>query len=795
MITELRFALRRLVKSPGFTLVAVLTLALGIGANTAIFSVVNGVLFRPLPFPQPGRLVTLTFNQSGPELEDIAKQNRSFTGVGGLGLQAADFSNGGEPEQWEVGLVAGDYFAVLGTPTALGRTLAADDDRFGGRPVLMLSYEIWQKQFAGDPAVLGRTVTLAGQNYTIVGVTASGFRSTRGALDAYTPYRVFYPLAARSRGAHLLAVCARLQPGLTVAQAQNELRLIDRRMAAANPDENRNRQSVLVSLHERLVGDARPALLVLFGAVGLVLLVGCANFANLLLARMASRKQEMSVRSALGAGRGRLIAQVLTESVLLALLGGMAGLVLGSWGIDALLALRPADLPQVENVCLDGSVLAFTFGLSLLTGIVFGLLPAWQATRVELPSALGAGSRSVTIGRSSFRGALVVAELALALALLIGAGLLGKAFLRLTNVAPGFETKRILTMRVELPEARYRRVEPQTRFREQLLENLNTLPGVEAAMISELPLGGNAISHNFIIEGRPAITVGEEPELYSRSIAGDYFKVMGIPLIQGRAFNHSDQPATPTVGVINLSMAQKYFRGTNPIGARIRWARDEGVSWITIVGVVGNVRHFSLAAPEEPAIYTPFAQSGQQWKRWSDLVIRDTGGTVTEATIKQLKAMIWKVDPLIPVTKIRPMSKVMAMSLGEQRFNTIVLAVFAGMALLLAGVGLYGVLAFLVTERTREIGIRMALGATTDDVLRLVLGQGLALALTGVLAGLAISLAGTRVLAGLLYGVSPTDPVTFLLLGTLLVVVGLAACYFPARRATRVNPIVALHYE
>jgi len=688
--------------------------------------------------------------------------------------------------------VAGDFFKVLGVHAALGRTISATDDRFGGDRVLVLSNGVWKSQFGGDPAVVGRAITIAGQSYTVIGVLPAEFQWWRGTVDVFAPIRVFYPLAAQSRGAHLFSVCARLRPGVSLAQAQSEMRIIDQRLAQASPDENKDRQRVLVSLHERVVGSIRPVLLILFGAVGLVLLIACANFANLLLARMAAREQEMSVRAALGAGRGRLMRQVLIESTLLALLGGVAGLLLGGWGIDALLALRPAELPRVENVHLDGWVLGFTFALALLTGLVFGILPAWQATRIEINSVLTSGGRSVTAAHSSFRSFLVVAELGLALALLIGAGLLGKTFWRLTSVAPGFAVEKVMTMRVELPEARYRKVAPQTQFRDRVLENINRLPGVQAAMISELPLGGNAINHNFIIEGRPPLTVGEEPELYSRSIAGDYFRIMDIPLLQGRALTRDDRADAPVVGVINLSMAQKYFPGANPIGARIRWARDEGVRWITIVGVVGNVRHFSLAAPEEPAIYTPYAQSGQEWKRWSNIVVRTPASAATTA---QLKAMVWKVDPLIPVTNIRPMSEVMAVSLAEQRFNILVLGVFAGVALLLASVGLYGVLAFLVGQRTREIGIRMALGAETSDILRLVLGQGLILAGAGVAAGLVLSLAATRTLAGLLYGVSPTDPSTFTALAALLIAVALAACLIPARRAAKVDPMVALRYE
>ncbi|MDP9003525.1 MAG: ABC transporter permease [Verrucomicrobiota bacterium] len=794
MIADLRYAFRSLGKAPAFTAIAVITLALGIGANTAIFSVVNGVLLRPLPFPEPERLVTLQSNQSVPELEDIQAQSQSFESTGGVSTQAADYSGAAEPVQIELGLVAGDYFRVLGARAALGRTLTAADNRFGGARVLVLSHELWQRQFGGDPGMVGRNINLAGQSYTVVGVTSADFRPPSAALEAFAPIHVFYPLAAKSRGAHLLRVYARLRPGVTMAAAQSELRVIDQRLAQANPDENRNRQSVLLSLHERMVGSIRPALLVLFGAVGLVLLIACANFANLLLARMASRTQELTVRAALGAGRGRLIRQVLVESVLLALVGGGAGLLLGSWGMDALIALKPEDLPRGENVHLDASVLVFTLALSLATGVVFGILPAWQTTRVEINGVLNSAGRSVTSARSHFRNILVVVELGLALVLLIGAGLLGKAFWRLTSVSPGFNPVNVLTMRVDLPEARYKAVKTQTQFREQVLENMNSLPGVEASMVSEMPLGGNAINHNFIIEGRPPITLGEEPELYSRSVAGEYFKVLSIPVVQGRALTRQDRADAPLVGVINESMACQYFAGESPLGTRIRWARNEGVEWITIVGVVGNVRHFGLASSEEPAIYTPYAQSGQEWKRWSEIVVRGPG-TSTPGFFGQLKAAVWKVDPAIPVTKVRSMSEVMSVSLAEQRFNTLLLGVFAGVALVLASVGLYGVLAFSVAQRTREIGIRMALGAQAQDVLRLVLRQGLTLSLIGVAAGVCVAWAATRVLAGLLYGVAPTDPATFVALALLLIAVALAACVVPVRRALKVDPIVALRYE
>jgi len=790
-MNDLRFAVRSLAKSPAFVFVCVATLALGIGANTAIFTVINGVLLRPLPYVNPARLFTLRSQQSAPELADLAEQSKSFECVGGIGTQAVDYLSNGEPTQVEIGLVANDFFRVLGARAALGRTLGANDDRFGGEHVLVLSYNFWQRQFAGDAGIIGQSIVLAGQSYTVVGVTAQDFRPPLPNLEAYAPIRVFYRAAAESRGAHLLHAYLRLKPNISLGQAQSEMRVIDDRFAFANPDENKNRQTVLISLQERMTGEIRPALLILFGAVGLVLLIACANFANLLLARISRRRQELNIRAALGASRAQLIGQILTESIVLAVLGGGAGLLIGSWGVEGLLALQPADLPRAENIHLDGAVFGFTFALAILTGVMFGAVSAWPATRVDPSGVLSLAGRSVTVAPSRWRNLLVVTELGLAMVLLVGAGLLGNAFWRLTSVSPGFNPANVSTLRVELPATRYKEVATQTSFRNRVLDRLNELPGARAAIISELPLGGNAINHNFIIEGRPPLAVGEEPELYNRSIAGDYFQVMGIPLLRGRALTSADRAETQTVGVINDSMARQYFRGRDPIGARIRWARSEGVEWITIVGVVGDVRHFGLAFSDEPAIYTPYAQSGQSWKRWSEIVVRGD----RSLSAPELKSAIWRVDPLVPIPKVQSMSDVMSVSLAERRFNMILLAVFATLALVLASIGLYGVLTFTVAERTREIGIRIAVGAQTAHIVTLVLGQGLTLTLLGVVTGIAASLAGTRLLAGLLYGVRPTDPATFISVAFLLITIALLACLLPARRAMRVDPIVALRNE
>jgi putative ABC transport system permease protein len=722
----------------------------------------------------------------------VRRQSQSFAAIGGLSAQSADYAGGIEPIQISLGLVTGDFFGVLGAQPSRGRLLTPADDSLGAPRLLVLGDGFWKRAFGADPNIVGQNIVLAGQTYTIVGVTAAGFRAPCGELEAFAPVSAFYPEAATARGAHLFRAYGKLRDGIRLEQAQSELRVIDQSMALANPEENKQRETLLLSLQERMVGDVRPALMVLSAAVGLVLLIACANFANLLLARMATRSPELAIRAALGAGRGRLIGQVVIESMLLGLSGGLAGLLLGSWGVDALLALRPEDLPRAENIHLDLQVLAFTLGLSLLTGLVFGILPAWQATRVEGKAALTPTGHRIIPNRSRLRDTLVVSELALALVLLVGGSLLAKTFWRLTHVAPGFDPNGLITVRVELPEARYRGIEPQTRFRNQVLQNLNHLPGVQAAMISELPLSGDALSHNFIIEGRAPLAKGDEPELYSRSVAGDYFSVLKIPVRKGRTLTPDDRADTPLVGVINESMAQQYFPDHDPIGARIRWAREDRVSWITIVGVAGNVRHFGLGRAEEPAIYTPYAQSSQSWKRWSEIVVRSSAHP---PSLGQLKQAIWRVDPLIPVAKVCSMEEVLSRSLSGLRFNTILLLVFAAAAIALAAIGLYGVIAYLVSQRTHEIGVRVALGAQRFHVLKLVLGHGFVLALCGAGAGILISLGASRFLSSLLYGAQAFQPITFLAVALVLLATALLASYIPARRALKVDPMVALRYE
>jgi putative ABC transport system permease protein len=706
-----------------------------------------------------------------------------------------DYTAGSEPVQFQIGQVTGGYFETLGVKPQLGRAIAAEDDKNGAPFVVVLSHTLWRNQFGGDQEILGKTIPLSGNVYTIVGVMPAGFASPRDNIEAWTAVHVSNPVAANFRGVHFLRTYGRLAPGVSLDQARAEMQVIDKTLAAQYPADNKNRASVLIPLHERIVGQSRQSLLVLFAAVSLVLLIACANFANLLLARAAEREREFVIRTALGAGRWRLIRQLLTESVLVSLAGGAIAVLLAIWATNLLVALQPENLPRLQEIGVDGRVLAFTFGVSLLTGIIFGLLPAWTASRSVVGEALKEGGRSATAGgaRQRMRSTFVVVELAIALVLLIGAGLLIKTFWNLRSVEPGFNPDHLLTMRVELPEARYKEVDKQTRFRTQTLEAINSLPGVQAAMVSELPLSGNSLDHDFLIDGRPPIAPGDEPSLETRSILGDYFHTMQIPLRLGRDFGPQDfVENAPLVGIANDMLVRQYFANEDPLGKRIRWARNPQIEWITIVGVVGDVKHFGLDLPEQPALYSPYTQINP-WKRWMAIAARTQANP--ESMAQTVKQQIWKVDSQLPITDVKTMNEVSAASFAARRFNMLLLAIFAGLALVLAAVGIYGVMSYAVTQRTQEIGIRMALGARATDVLKLIIKNGMTLTLLGVVIGVAGALALTRLLTTLLFGVTPTDKPTFIAVSAVLILVALLACYLPARRATKVDPLVALRYE
>jgi predicted permease len=796
LFQDVRYSLRMLRKSPSFTIVAVLTMALGIGANTAIFSVIDSVLLSPLPYPEPQRLIATKQNDSLQNVIDIQQQTRTLSQGGGVNIEAMDYTGGIEPVQILAAYVDAGLLETLGVPPMLGRIITPDEDVRGGPRNIVVSYHFWQNFLSSDAHALGKTIPLSGNNYTVIGIMPARFVLPREHADVFVSLWVAYPEAAPYRGVHFMRTYWRLKPGMTLSQAQADMSAIDRRLAELYPNNERDRGTLLVPLHQWLTGDVRPALLVLFGAVGLVLLIACANFAGLLMARAIARQQEFVIRASLGAGRSRLIRQALTESGILAIIGGAAGLLLAKWGTGFLVSVKPSELERFSGIQMDAHVFLFVFGISLLTGAGFGLIPAWWAARADVTESLKEGARSSTAGPFSqvLRQLLVTAEFALALILLVGAGLLIKGFSRLRSVNPGFNPTNVMTMHLQLPATRYAEIPPQTEFRRQVLARLNSLPGVDAAMVTDIPLGGNYVGHSFVIDGRSPVPVGAEPETQTLSVMGDYFRVMQIPIRAGRGFTAMDRGGQPLVAVVNEEMVRKFFPHENPIGARIDWSRSEGPhQWMTIIGVAQNVKHSGLNQPVDPAVYAPFPQSDEAWRRWMTLAIRTPGASAE--LIKNVKKQVWSVDSQIPVSEVHSMEDLMGVSLAQQRFNMLLLGLFAALALILAAVGIYGMMAYRVGQRMHEIGIYIALGAQRRDVLRLVLRDGAKLAFFGIAIGIAGAIALTRVMTSLLFEVKPTDAGTLAGVSILLAIVALAACYVPTRRAMRVDPVVALRYE
>ena len=793
---DVRYGARMLRKSPGFTAVAILTLALGIGANTAIFSVINGVLLSPLPYKNPKQLVVIKEHDSLPNVIDIQRQTRSFSQGGGINVEKMDYIGATEPVQVRVGLINAGFLETLGVQPMLGRIISPGEDVQGGPRLAMVSNHFWQNYLGSDPHAVGNTIQLGGNSYTVIGVMPASFAPPAEHADVFVSLVVRDPGAGAERDLHFMHTYWRLKEGVTLAQAQADMAAIDRRLAEQYPAEEKERKSQLVPLHEWLVGDVRSALLVLFGAVGLVLLIACANFASLLMMRAVAERRELVIRAALGAGRGRLIRKTLTESALLSVLGGAAGLLFAKLGTSMLLTLRPEELARLSGIHMDTRVLLFVFVVSVLTGIVFGMAPAWIAARADIAEALKESGRSTTASTMghSIRKILVTSELAVALVLLVGAGLLIKGFSRLSSINPGFNSANVMTMYLQLPKTRYGEIPKQTQFRRELLTRLNSLPGVQAAMVTDIPLGGNYVGHRFVIAGRPPVAVGGEPKVQTLSVMGDYFHVMQIPLRAGRDFTPLDREGQPLAAIVNEEMVREFFPHENPIGMRIRWAGDTGPpQWMTIIGVAGDVKHSGLNQPTDPAVYTPFSQNDEAWRRFMTLAIR--ARDVSPGLVEEVKKQIWSVDGQIPVSDVYAMDELIAVSLAQQRFNMLLLGLFAALALILAAVGIYGAMAYAVNQRTHEIGIRTALGAQRRDVLRLVMRDGAKIALFGIASGIAGALALTRLMASLLFEVKPTDPATFAGVAILLALVALAACYIPARRAMRVDPMVALRYE
>ena len=796
LVQDLHYAARTLLHSPAFTACAVLTLALGIGANTAIFSVVNQVLLNPLPYPNPQQLLAARHNDSLPNLEDIRRQTNSFVSSGGINIEPMDFTGTGEPVRVHGAYVDAGLFTTLGAQPMLGRLISADEDVKGGPRNVVLSYPFWRDFLGSNTHVLGKAIRLSDNSYTVIGVMPKDFTLPKELADVFVSLWVAYPDAASERDVHFMHTYWRLKPGVSLAQAQAEIAQVDHRLAEEFPDSEKERGTLLIPLHEWLVGDVRPALLILFGAVGLVLLIACANFAMLLMARAVTRQREMVIRASLGARNGRLIRQRLTESTLLALVGGAAGLIAAKAGTTLLLALKPADLRRVDAIPMDARVFVFVFAISLLTGLLFGLLPAWSASRGDIAEALRENARTTVTGvsRSPLRSLLVTTELALALILLAGAGLLIKGFLRLRSVDPGFNPANVITMYLQLPGTRYPQIPLQTNFRRELLARINSFPGVEAAMITDLPLAGNYVGHRVVIEGEPTPAVGTEPKVQTLSVMDNYFGVMQIPIRSGRDFRTMDREQQPRVAIVNEAFVRQLVPGQNPIGIRIDWARsNEPHEWMTIIGVAGDVKHSGLNQPVDPAVYAPFSQNDEAWRKFMTLVIRTR---VPEASlVEDVKKQVWSLDSQIPVSGIQSMDDLLAVSVAQERFNMLLLGSFAALAVALAGVGIYGMVAYRVNQRTHEIGVYMALGAQHRDILRLVMKDGVKLVLLGIALGLGGAIALTRVMVSVLFEVKPTDPATMIGVALLLAAVAMLASYIPARRALGIHPMTALRRE
>jgi putative ABC transport system permease protein len=795
LIQDVRYALRLLRRSPGFALAAVMTLALGIGANTAMYSVVHAVLLRPLPYPEPDRLMRIRGNSSAPDLVDLGQHARVFEGFGGYRRHAFDIPSDPLAERVDGALVSGDALPLLGVAAARGRVLSAADDREGGEKVAVVTDRFWRTRLNGDPAAVGGTVRFVSGTYRVVGVMPPGFELPQVEAEVIAPLMTEYAPEAKARGAHTLYGFGRVRPGVTTQQAQADMDALAPVMARIDPIENRDRQYVVMPLHAWLVRNVRPAILMLFGAVGFVLLIAAVNVVNLLLARAAERQREMAIRASLGASRGRLLRQLLVEGLVLSAGGALAGLAVAAWMLEAVVMLGRDDVPALASVRLDPQVLAFTAVVALAVALLFGLVPALQSWRGPAAAHLKDGTRA-TGGRAGdrVRRTLVTVEVALSVVLLAGAGLLLRSLHSLQSVDPGFEERGLVTFNITLPMDRYREVARRTAFVDTLLPELAAQPGVSSvAVTTELPFADDRLPQNFVVEGQAPVEPGQEPEVNSRGVSPGYFRTLGIPLRAGRDFTAADTAQTMPVGIVNETAVRQLFGGQDPIGKRVAWAREEPRVWTTVVGVAADVRGAGLDAGDEPALYTPFPQERRPWRTWMFFTMRTP--LPLETAMEPVRRLVARADKDVPVTRVRTMEELLAASWGDRRFNLSLLAGFALVALALAGVGIHGVMSYAVSRRTREIGVRMALGAHGRDVLRLVLGQGLTLAVFGLAAGLLGALALRRLVAGMLFGVAPTDPLTLAAVVMVLLAVALVACYAPARRAVAVDPAVALRSE
>jgi predicted permease len=804
LIKDIRYGLRSLLRRPASTTLAVLALALGIGVNTAIFSVVNSVLLRPLPFAEPERVVSvwerglrvgLDRNELAPaNFIDIRDQNNVFSDVGIFGETSLNLSDVGEPERLDGLLVSAKVLGLLGVQPKLGRTFSPEEDQPGQNKVVVLSDRLWQRRFNRDPAIVGRNVTLDAQPFTVIGVMPEGFFFPAREPELWIPWAMG-PDEAAGRGDHYARAIARLKPGVTTAAANAYLQTLGKRLEVEYPRTNEGLSFFASSFHDDYVGKIRRPLFIMLAAVATVLLIACSNVANLLLAHVASRRKEISVRAALGASRWSIVRQFFVESALLGLTGGALGVLVCVWGVSALTSLLPETLSQIRAVNIDARVLLFSLSATLFTTFAFGFFPALQASRAQLNATMKESGPVISGWRSSrTRRALLVTQVALAAVLLVSAGLLIRSFGRLLNVDPGFKTENLLTMRMVLPFPKYGTLESRRAFYDNVLRRIQDIPQVESAgIISFLPLSFGGMNFGFSVEGQTQVSDMNISMALYRVVSPDYFRTMGLS-IQGRTFDVHDDSKAPAVVVINRRMANQFWPGTDPIGRRLKIGPVDSPSpWATVIGVVSDVRQGGLY--EDPGFewYAAYAQERRGFVAPRDLVVRTKANS--QAIAAAVRKAVWEVDKDQPVSSVRTMNQVVADTVSRERFQTVLLTIFAVLALSLACIGLYGLISYAVTDRTHEIGLRIALGARRWNVLSLVINQGLTLTLIGIVIGLTAAFALTRTLGAMLFEVTPTDPLTFLLVTVMLLSVALLACYVPARRATKIDPLVALRYE
>ena len=798
LFRDIRYGVRSLLKRPGFTAIALVALALGIGANTAIFSLVNAVLLRPLPFAEPDRLVWTWGNikngsnrasVSPLDFLDYRQQNTTFEQfAASIGVPIPlNLTGNGDPERLTAAAVTGNYFQALGVKPALGRTFLLENEKPGSDQVAVLGYGLWQKRFGGDPAILNKTITLDGKTCAVLGVMPAEFNLPQNA-ELWIPLNFDISPGMKQRKAHFLRPIGKLKAGVTIAQAQADTDAIARRLEQQYPETDQGWNLRLVSLREQLIGNTRPTLFILFGAVGFVLLIACANVANLLLVRAAGRQKEIALRTALGAGRWRIVRQMITESVLLALVGGAMGTLLALWGVELLVALSAGSIPLTAHVRIDATVLGFTLLISLFTGVLFGLAPALRTMKLNLSESLKEGGRGGGDGaqRSRTRSALVVLESAVAVVLLIGAGLLVRSLARLQDTSPGFDAHNVLTMGIDLPRAKYGDPEKSASFFSELESRLGALPGVEnVGLISELPLSGQPNDMPYSVEGRPPVSIDQSLDDDYRRVNTKYFSALRIPLLRGRNFTEQEVRTGARVVIISELLARQVFPNEEPLGKRL--IISFGNQAFEIIGIVGDIRHRALESTPAATMYMPAYEASM------NVVVRSKGDPASLAAA--VRKQVLEIDPNQPVADVKPMEQWLDSAVAAPRYRTALLGLFALVALALASTGIYGVMSYSVSQRTHEIGVRMALGARRLDVLKLVVRQGMTLVIVGVIVGLAGAFALTRLMSTLLFGVTAKDPFTFVAVATLLTLVAFVACYLPAWRATKVDPLVALRYE